>query len=124
MSNENQESYLRCVHSLQEIAKELPYVTHQDVLDVASMSREELQRRALIARDWHSHFAHALDGIKEIRCIPGSGIDGCRGDREVRAVVTALVDACPVTWERTFRGEPKSRDLNFGRPADPARVEP
>lgn len=83
--------YLRCVAELQKMAESAPFVTQRDVLDIASMSREELQRRALRARDWHGHFAHALDGIPEIRNMPGAAPDGCWSHREVRTVVLGLV---------------------------------
>lgn len=95
-------------HWVDELAKELPYVQPSFVEQVKTMSREELQRRVLIASDWHGRFGCSLDGIPEIFCIPGSGIDGCRTHKEVRAIVTQLVKGCPKTWERTWIGQFKN----------------
>jgi hypothetical protein len=95
-------------HWIDSLVLQLPRVAPDFVEDVKAMSREELQRRVLILSDWHGHFAHSLDGIPEIACLPGGGIDGCRADREVRAIVTQLVKACPVTWAKTWRGQLKS----------------
>jgi len=85
----------------------LPHVRPRFVEEVKEMSREELQRRVLIGSDWQGAFACSLDGIPEISCMPGSGIDGCRTHKEVRAIVTQLVEQCPKTWARTWTGEMK-----------------
>jgi hypothetical protein len=102
-----QEQYLADVNRLVQYAKGLPHVRHEFVVEVASMSREDLQRRVLCGSDWIGHFHKCLDGIKEIRCIGGAAIDGCRDPRAIRAIVDRLVANCPVTWERTYLGEPK-----------------
>lgn len=85
----------------------LPRVRPSFVEEVKAMSREELQRRVLIGADWQGTFACSLDGIPEISCIPGGGIDGCRTHREIRAIVTKLVGECPKTWARTWTGQMK-----------------
>lgn len=84
-------SYRRTVAELQELAKGAPYVTQDWVLTVASMAPEEMRRRLIRSYDWHGQYHHSLDGIPEIQHLPGSGIDGCRTHKEVRAVVTNLV---------------------------------
>lgn len=89
----------------------LPHVRPRFVEEVKEMSREELQRRVLIGSDWQGAFACSLDGIPEISCMPGSGIDGCRTHKEVRAIVTQLVEQCPKTWARTWTGEMKPTPL-------------
>ena len=61
------------------------------MLQVASMDPDDMRRRLIRSNDWHGHFAHSLDGIPEIRNLPGAGIDGCRTHKEVRAVVLALL---------------------------------
>jgi hypothetical protein len=85
-------AYTATVRMLQEHAKNAPYVTQADILDVASMDPMEMRRRMIVSRDWHGQFSHCLDGIPEIQAMPGAGIDGCRMHREVRAVVTGLLD--------------------------------
>lgn len=94
-------------HWIDSLATKLPHVRPSFVEEVKAMSREELQRRVLIGADWQGLFACSLDGIPEISCLPGSGIDGCRTYREIRAVVTQLVDACPTTWAKTWTGQMK-----------------
>lgn len=76
---------------IDKLVTKLPHVRPAFVEEVKVMSREELQRRALIGSDWQGAFACSLDGVSEISCMPGSGIDGCRGPKEVRAIVTQLV---------------------------------
>ena len=83
--------YLRTLRELQELAKRAPYVTQEWVRDVACMDEMDMRRRLIRSNDWHGHFAHSLDGIPEIRNLPGAGIDGCRSHKEVRAVVLALL---------------------------------
>lgn len=107
MSAENEASYLATVRELQQLAKRASRVTQDDILEIASMSIEDLRRRALVARDWHRAFAQCLDGIPEIKAMPGAAFDGVRGPKEIRAVVETLVRHCPKTWERSCFGEPK-----------------
>ena len=84
-------AYRRTVADLQELARQAPYVTQDWVLHVASMEPADMRRRLIRNYDWHSHFAHCLDGIPEIRNIGGGGIDGCRSHKEVRAIVLDLL---------------------------------
>ncbi|MGH8632095.1 MAG: hypothetical protein ACREU7_15210 [Burkholderiales bacterium] len=83
--------YLRTVAELQELAQQCPHVSQDWVLTVASMDVADMRRRLIRSNDWHGHFAHSLDGILEIQSLPGSGIDGCRSHKEVRAVVLGLL---------------------------------
>lgn len=83
--------YLRTLRELQALAKQAPYVSQEWVRDVACMDEMDMRRRLIRSNDWHGHFAHSLDGIPEIRNLPGSGIDGCRSHKEVRAVVMGLL---------------------------------
>lgn len=92
------------------LVTKLPNVRPSFVEEVKNMSREELQRRVLIGSDWQGAFAQALDGIPEISCMPGGGIDGCRTHKEVRAIVMQLVGACPKTWVNSWVGEMKAGD--------------
>lgn len=88
---EPERDYLRTVAELQDLARRAPYVTQDWVLQVASMDPADMRRRLIRSSDWHSHFAHCLDGIPEIRNIGGGGIDGCRTHNEVRAIVLDLL---------------------------------
>jgi hypothetical protein len=94
-------------HWIDSLVTRLPHVRPSFVEDVKNMSREELQRRVLIGSDWQGAFACSLDGIPEISCMPGGGIDGCRTHKEVRAVVTQLIKECPKTWAKTWAGQIK-----------------
>lgn len=93
---------------IDRLVQRLPHVRPDFVKEVKTMSREELQRRVLIGSDWQGAFACSLDGIPEISCMPGSGIDGCRSHKEVRAIVNQLVKTCPKTWAKTWVGQMKS----------------
>lgn len=93
---------------IDQLVTKLPHVRPAFVEEVRAMSREELQRRVLIGSDWQGAHACALDGIPEISCMPGSGIDGCRLPNNVRAIVTQLVRECPKTWAKTWTGQMKS----------------
>lgn len=93
---------------IDELVEMLPHVRPAFVKQVKEMSREELQRGVLIGSDWQGSFACALDGIPEISCMPGSGIDGCRSHKEIRAIVTQLVKECPKTWEDSWIGQFKA----------------
>lgn len=76
---------------LEAICQKLPTVERSFILDVASFSREELQRRVLIQSDWIGHFSRCLDGIKEIQHISGGGCDRARQPENIRAVVMGLL---------------------------------
>lgn len=67
----------------------------------------EIRRRFRNSVDWHRAYASCLDGIREIRCMPGRGIDGCAEPRAIRTVVETLVRECPVTWEHGWQGRGK-----------------
>lgn len=99
-------------HWLDALVRRLPHVRPEFVEEVKTMSREELQRRVLIGSDWQGAFACALDGIPEISCMPGGGIDGCRSHKEVRAIVTQLVKAGSKTWAKSWVGQMKSDPSN------------
>ena len=91
ISAADERAYLRTVAELQQLARRAPYVSQDWVLEVASMDPMEMRRRLIRSSDWHGHFAHCLDGIPQISNLPGSGIDGCRTHKEVRAVVVGLL---------------------------------
>jgi hypothetical protein len=55
------------------------------------MENSDMRKRLIRNMDWHGHFSHSLDEIPEIRNLPGSGVDGCRSHKEVRAVVIGLL---------------------------------
>jgi hypothetical protein len=110
-------------HWIDSLATNLPHVRPSFVEEVKTMSREELQRRVLIGADWQGTFACSLDGIPEISCMPGSGIDGCRTYREIRAIVTQLVDACPATWAKTWTGQMKESAATGPTPAESSPVK-
>lgn len=88
---EPERAYLRTVAELQELARNAPHVTQDWVLTVASMDPDDMRRRLIRSHDWHGHFAHALDGIPEVRNMPGAAPDGCWSHKEVRAVVLGLL---------------------------------
>lgn len=76
------------------------------VAEIKEMGREELQRRLLIASDWARAWSDSLNGIPEIRCIPGGGSDGTRLPNNVQAIVKKLVKVSPVTFENSCEGNP------------------
>ncbi len=57
-------------------------------------------------------FHECLDGIEDIRCIPGASIDGCWDAQAIRAVVEALLANCPRTWKDNWRGRGKEDGEN------------
>jgi hypothetical protein len=75
------------IKRLQEICARLPNVEESFMLEVASMSREELQRRVLVQADWHGCYASCLDGLPIPPTIGGTGIDRYRDPRQIRRVV-------------------------------------
>lgn len=110
---------------IDRLVTRLPHVRPRFVEEVKTMSREELQRRVLIGSDWQGAFACSLDGIPEISCMPGGGIDGCRSHREVRAIVVQLVQACSTTWAKTWAGQMKAPSTDrISREAGEAAAAP
>lgn len=104
---EAERSYLQTIAELQELARQAPFVTQEWILQVASMDVADMRRRLIRNYDWHSRFAHVLDGINEIKAIPGRAPDGCWDPGTIRSVVEQLVAACPVTWEKSWVGDKK-----------------
>lgn len=107
--NQHEKKYLATVAELQAISKNAPHVTQDWILQVASMDVDDMRRRLIRNYDWHASFSHVLDGLKEIRCLPGSAPDGCWEPRSIRGIVDQLVSASPVTWENSYSGTPKSK---------------
>ena len=103
-----EQAYLATVAELNTLAERSKHVTHEDVLRIASMSADELRRRAIVALDWHSCFSHCLDGMPELKAIPGGAPDGCWLPRAVRGVVEALLRRSDLTFEDTSHGRRKS----------------
>ena len=103
-----EQAYLATVAELNTLAERSKHVTHVDVLRIASMSADELRRRAIVALDWHSCFSHCLDGMPELKAIPGGAPDGCWLPGPVRGVVEALLRRSDLTYEDTSHGRRKS----------------
>lgn len=103
-----QEKYLATVAELQNLAKSAPFVTQDWILQVASMRPDDMRRRLIVNYDWTVHFQKCLDGIKEIKSMPGSAPDGCWDPSHIRGIVEQLVAACPKTWENNCYGELKA----------------
>lgn len=72
------------------------------------LPRAELLRRYSNQYDLLKTYSACLDGIPEIRCIPGAAIEGCRQPDDIRRIVTTLVAHCQVTWEYGWQGRAKS----------------
>lgn len=108
-------AYLEIVRALQQEAKKAKRVTQDDVLDIASMPVAELCLRALRARDWHKAYANSLDGIPEIYCIGGGGIDGCRMPENIRSVVLELLRHSNLTFKDSYVGKLKSAQQPAGQ---------
>lgn len=84
------DAYRATVSMLLAHARRGTQITHDDVLEIAAMSADELRRRAIVARDWHRLFAQCLDGIPELQAL-GAPPDGCWFPRDIRRVVKALL---------------------------------
>ena len=76
----------------------------------------ELLRRYRNQYDLLKAYSACLDGIPEIRCIPGASIEGCRMPDDIRRIVTTLAAHCQVTWEDGWQGRAKfpNRELSHG----------
>lgn len=101
-------NYLATIAQLQNLAKKAPFVTQDWILEVASMHPDDMRRRLIVNYDWHVRFQKCLDGIKEIKAMPGSAPDGCWDPGHIRGIVEQLVAACPKTWENNCFGEQKA----------------
>lgn len=76
--------------------------------DIRNLSAAALRRRIRTQREWLCLFNECLDGFPQIQNIPGGGMDNCRAPDDIRRVVEALLEFCPVTWENGFRPQPRS----------------
>lgn len=114
----SESKYLQTVAELQALAKKGSHVTQDWILQVASMSPDDMRRRLIVNYDWHVSFAKCLDGIKEIKVMPGSAPDGCWDPSHIRGVVEQLVAACPKTWESNCFGELKTEAEKGAVPRD------
>jgi hypothetical protein len=103
-----EQAYLATVAELNALATRAKHVTHEDVLRIASMSADDLRRRAIVALDWHGCFSHCLDGMPELKAIPGGAPDGCWLPGPVRGVVAELLRRSELTYEDTCFGRLKS----------------
>lgn len=106
MKETGEANYLRTMSELQLLAQRAPHVTQEFLLQVASMEPDEMRRRIVTQADWIGHYSHALDGIEQIRGMQGSGIDGCRMPKELKAVVVGLLKK--IEERPNTRVDPKS----------------
>lgn len=72
--------------------------------------REEMERKHANQASFIKEFHSCLNGIEEIRCIPGAAIDGCWDAKAIREVVNVLVANCSRTWKDEWRGREKEND--------------
>mgnify|MGYP006144350577 FL=1 len=84
------EDYRATVAMLLQHAKRAKHVSHEEVLEIAAMSADELRRRAVVARDWHRLFSMCLDGLPLLQAL-GAPPDGCWFPRDIRRVVEMLI---------------------------------
>lgn len=84
------EDYRATVAMLLQHAKRAKHVSHEEVLEIAAMSADELRRRAVVARDWHRLFSMCLDGLPPLQAL-GAPPDGCWFPRDIRRVVEMLM---------------------------------
>lgn len=84
------EDYRATVAMLLQHAKRAKHVSHEEVLEIAAMSADELRRRAVVARDWHRLFSMCLDGLPQLQAL-GAPPDGCWFPRDIRRVVEMLM---------------------------------
>ena len=69
---------------------------------------KEMERKHSNQAGFIREFHRCLDGIKEIQCIPGSAIEGCRDAQAIRSIVETLVANCPLTFEDNSCGRAKA----------------
>ena len=91
--------------------------TTDSVPEEELIPHEELLRRYRNQYDLLKEFSACLDGIPEIRCIPGASIEGCRMPDDIRRIVTTLVAHCQTTWEDGWQGRAKLPNNQAQRPA-------
>lgn len=72
-----------------------PHITAQQCEEIANLQVDQLQLNLLRSLDLHWKYRHALDGIADIQGLPGSGSDGHRMHKEMRAVVRGLLAGLP-----------------------------
>lgn len=84
------DAYRATVAMLMAHARHAKQVSHEEVLEIAAMSQDELRRRAVVARDWHRLFSMSLDGLPELQAL-GAPPDGCWFPRDIRRVVELLL---------------------------------
>lgn len=91
---------------IDQLVTRLPNIRQGLAEEVRTMPVEELQRRVLVQADWIGGFSHCLDGIPSISLMPGAGVDGCRGPKDIRQIVLNLItegagtDDTPIDWAR------------------------
>lgn len=72
----------------------------------------EMHRKHVNQASFIKGFQSCLNGIDEIRCIPGAGIDDCWDAKAIREVVLVLVANCARTWKNDWRGSEKGISEN------------
>lgn len=72
----------------------------------------EMHRKHANQASFLKEFHGCLNGIDEIRCIPGAAIDDCWDAKAIREVVMVLVANCARTWKNDWRGSEKGISEN------------
>jgi hypothetical protein len=69
-----------------ELLKKTPHVNTEFVAEVQQLSRQELERRVLIQKDWLGHYSRCLDGLG----IKNIGVESCWNPRDIRRAFESL----------------------------------
>lgn len=77
-------------------------VSQDFIANVATMQPDELRRRILVQADYLTKFFCALDDIKQLKRMPGSGMDGNRNHREIRGLFMAVLQRA-ITAEKKLK---------------------
>lgn len=73
---------------IDDLVTRLPNVRPEMRREVMTLSMAALHRRILIQADWLGSYARAIEG--NLARIPGSGVEGSRDPRNIRAIVDTM----------------------------------
>ena len=95
------------VERLRSYSDQLGGIT-DEAADEIQRLKVKIENQASFIKEFHS----CLNGIDEIRCIPGASIDNCWDAKSIRAVVDVLGANCLRTWKDNWRGREKESGDN------------
>lgn len=107
---------LRGTHEqpIEDLCARLPNLRPELRAEIMAESLAQLQRRVLIQADWLGSYSRSFDSLDISPRIPGSGVQGARDPRNMRAIVEYMQQLLLDIYNTDMAAESELQTMGFG----------